>query len=131
MLYLDTAALVKLLRPEPETEPLICWLDERRSTPWLTSVIAEVELSRALRRTLPGALAGVPMLMARLHRCEVDDIVRATAAALPSEHLRSLDAIHLATATVTAGPLLDAFVTYDHRLAEHAREQGLTVESPV
>jgi hypothetical protein len=130
MLYLDTAALVKLVRPEPETEELLAWLNDRLANPWLTSVVAEIELARALRRAAPTALASVPALLARLHRCELDEVVRATAAALPGDHLRSLDAIHLATAAVVAGPALDGFVTYDRRLADHAREQGLPVASP-
>jgi uncharacterized protein len=130
MLYLDTAALVKLVRPEPETEELLAWLNERTTNPWLTSVIAEVELPRALRRTAPTSLAAVPALLARLHRCEMDEVVRASAAALPGDHLRGPDAIHLATAAVVGGAELDAFVTYDGRLADHAREQGLPVASP-
>ncbi|MCD2194004.1 type II toxin-antitoxin system VapC family toxin [Actinomycetospora endophytica] len=130
MLYLDTAALVKLIRHEPETDELIDWLDDRTTVPWLTSVIAEVELSRALLRAAPTTLAAVPALLARLNRCELDEVVRATAASLPGEHLRTLDAIHLATAAVVAGTELDGFVTYDPRLAAHAREQGLPVEAP-
>ncbi len=111
MLYLDTAALVKLVRPEPETSTLVRWLNDRTGTPWLTSVIAEVELPRALRRVAPTALGAVPALLARLHRCELDEVVRATAASLAGEHLHSLDAIHVATATVVAGAALEEFVT--------------------
>jgi predicted nucleic acid-binding protein len=43
--------------------------------------------------------------------------------------LRTLDAIHLATAMALA-PGLDAFVTYDDRLAEAARALGLPVIRP-
>jgi uncharacterized protein len=130
MLYLDTAALVKLVRAEPETSALLGWLNDRTGTPWLTSVIAEVELPRALRRVAPGALGAVPALLARLHRCELDEVVRATAASLAGEHLRSLDAIHLATATVVAGAALEEFVTYDRRLAQEAGALGLRVAAP-
>ena len=130
MLYLDTAALVKLVRRERESDALVDWLSERTAAPWLTSVIAEVELARALLRSAPEALGAVPAVLARLHRCELDEVVRATAAALPGENLRSLDAIHLATATVIGGPALTAFVTYDRRLADRATAHGLTVVSP-
>jgi uncharacterized protein len=130
MLYLDTAALVKLVRPEPETSTLVRWLNDRTGTPWLTSVIAEVELPRALRRVAPTALGAVPALLARLHRCELDEVVRATAASLAGEHLRSLDAIHVATATVVAGAALEEFVTYDRRLAQEAVGLGLRVAAP-
>ncbi len=100
MLYLDTAALVKLVRREPESDALVDWLSERVAQPWVTSVLAEVELGRALRRTGPDLLSAVPALLARLYRCEIDATVRATAAAYPDPALRALDAIHLATAEV-------------------------------
>jgi uncharacterized protein len=47
----------------------------------------------------------------------------------PDRSLRSLDAIHLATARLL-GPDLDALVTYDHRLASAATDAGLAVLSP-
>jgi len=47
----------------------------------------------------------------------------------PDRSLRSLDAIHLATARVL-GPDLDAIVTYDDRLAMASRDAGMIVESP-
>ena len=43
--------------------------------------------------------------------------------------LRSLDAIHLATA-LAIGPDLAVLPTYDRRLAEAARGAGLLVDSP-
>ncbi|MFI5926859.1 hypothetical protein ACIA3K_12830 [Micromonospora sp. NPDC051543] len=57
----------------------------------------------------------------------------ATAAAFAEPMLRSLDAIHLATAQVLtneSGTALVAFVTYDRRLLECAKEAGLPVASP-
>jgi predicted nucleic acid-binding protein len=130
MLYLDTAALVKLVRPEPESEALADWLDARSPAPWVSSVLVEVELPRALRRTQPALLAGVPAVIARLARYEIDEVVRATAAAYPDPDLLGLDAIHLATASAVFGTRLDAFVTYDHRLLEAAKGVGLPVASP-
>jgi predicted nucleic acid-binding protein len=59
----------------------------------------------------------------------IDPTVLREATALPDPLLRSLDAIHVATA-VQLRPLLDAFVTYDHRQAAIAREVGLRVVSP-
>lgn len=130
MLYLDTAALVKLVRREPESEALADWLDERVATPWVSSVLVEIELPRALRRTEPSLLGEVPAVLARLARYEIDDLVRTTAAAYPDPDLRSLDAIHLATASAIFGSKLDAFVTYDHRLLKTARSIGLAIASP-
>jgi uncharacterized protein len=130
VLYLDTAALVKLVRREPESDALVDWLSGRTAEPWVTSVLAEVELGRALRRTEPDLLSAVPALLARLYRCEIDTTVRATAAAYPDPALRTLDAIHLATAHVVLGDEDLTFVTYDRRLLAAARSAGLRVEAP-
>ena len=130
MIYLDTSALVKLIRREPESHALADWLDARPSTLWVSSTLIEVELPRALRRTGPALLADVPATVARVARYEIDDMVRAAAAALTDPTLRSLDAIHLATARGVFGNQLTAFVTYDPRLLASAAATGLTVASP-
>jgi predicted nucleic acid-binding protein len=130
MLYLDTSALVKLIRREPESDDLADWLDARPPSPWVSSTLVEFELPRALRRTDPVLVARVPAILARLARYEIDDVVRAAAAAFPDPELRSLDAIHLATASVVFGDRLTAFVTYDRRLRDAADLMGLPVTAP-
>lgn len=130
MIYLDTAALVKLLRPEPESDALADWLAERPGVLLVTSVLAEVELPRALRRTTPDLLSQVPDLLARLARREIDEPVRRAAAGYADSALRSLDAIHLATAMSLAGRDLTAFVTYDRRLLGAAAAANLPVAAP-
>lgn len=130
MLYLDTAALVKLVRREPESDALADWLDERRGTPWVASALVEVELPRAVLRTEPALLPDVPGVLARVARYEIDDVVRAAAGAFPDPLLRSFDAIHLATATSVFGSALHTFITYDQRLLEAAQGHGLTTASP-
>jgi len=130
MIYMDTAALVKLVRREPESDALADWLDAREAMLWVSSALIEVELPRALRRSEPALLADVPATVARVARYEIDDVVRAAAAAYPDPDLRSLDAIHLATArTIFAGRLV-AFVSYDRRLLAAAASSGLPIESP-
>lgn len=89
----------------------------------------EVEVVRALRRYAPEALAGIPSVLARLYRLEIDATVRATAAAYSDSTLRSLDAVHLATVQLVAGDL-EAFVTYDRRLLATAAAAGLPTASP-
>jgi predicted nucleic acid-binding protein len=132
VIYLDTAALAKLVRVEAESAALVAWLNTRPAQPLIASALVEVELPRALRRSQPGVLGGVAAVIARLHRYEIDAAVRATAGAYPDATLRSLDAIHLATAElmIAGGHPLTAFVTYDKRLAEAARRAGLTVTAP-
>lgn len=130
MLYLDTSALMKLLRREPESDALADWLDAQVPAPWVASTLIEVELPRALRRVAPGLLANVPGVIARVARYEVDEIVRAAAAGYPDATLRSLDAIHLATGHAVFGTNLTAFVTYDERLHAAAAGVGLPAAAP-
>lgn len=130
MIYLDTAALVKLVRREAESDALVDWLHARQDDMLVSSALVEVELPRALRRTEPALVAEVPALLARVARYEVDELVRASAAAFPEPELRSLDAIHLATAHAVFGGRLAAFVSYDRRLLTSASALGLPVEHP-
>ena len=129
MIYLDTAALVKLVRVEAESAALVAWLNERPTEPLVASTLVEVELPRALRRSQPGVLGSVAAVLARLYRVEITAAVRATAGAYPEPALRSLDAIHLATADLlrAANQTITAFVTDDKRLAEAATQLGCTV----
>jgi len=132
VIYLDTAALVKLIRVEPETAALVAWLNDRREHPLAASALVEVEVPRALRRSQPSALGAVAGALSRLYRIEINAAVRATAGAYVEPELRSLDAIHLATAELLAasGQPLQAFVTYDKRLAAAAGTAGLPVAAP-
>ncbi|MEU8181559.1 type II toxin-antitoxin system VapC family toxin [Micromonospora sp. NPDC049044] len=133
MIYLDSAAVVKMVRQEICSADLVSWLNTHGDVPLVSSALVEVEVPRALRRSAPQALIGVPSAVGRLFRLEIDSTIRATAAAFAEPTLRSLDAIHLATAQVLtneSGTALTAFVTYDRRLLECARDAGLPVASP-
>jgi len=132
VIYLDSCAIVKLLVPEGETNALTGWLNDRADEPVVTSMLAEIEVPRALRRMAPHRLGVVSGVLARIGRFEVDPPVRATAGAYVEPNLRSLDAIHLATADnlVASGKRLTAFVTYDKRLGTAAAEAGHTVVAP-
>jgi uncharacterized protein len=130
MLYLDTSALMKLMRREPESDALADWLDAQATAPWVSSTLIEVELPRALRRVEPSLLADVPKIVARVALYEIDEVVRAAAAAYPDAALRSLDAIHLATGDAIFGTLLTAFVSYDERLLTAAGAAGLPTAAP-
>lgn len=131
MIYLDTSSLVKLIRIEPESEALGGWLNEHIDMRWITSALTEVELPRAVRAVAPEGLPEVPTVLARLDRFEIDSVIRSTAAAYPDAAVRSLDAVHLATAqTAGATAPLAAMVVYDKRLAAAASALGLPVVSP-
>lgn len=132
MIYLDSAALVKLVRVEAESAALVTWLNDRSAEPLVASALVEVELPRALRRAQPGVLGAVAGVLARVNRVEINAAVRATAGAYPDPVLRSLDAIHLATAEllIASDKVVSAFVTYDRRLAGVAGQLGLPVVAP-
>jgi predicted nucleic acid-binding protein len=122
--YFDSSAIVKLTRDEPESMALIDFLEEA-SLEAATSVLAEVEVLRNLRKLRlesDQALAGFYLLT-------LDDEVRRTAASIARDSLRSLDAIHIATALAVGDRDLQ-FVTYDQRQAEAARAAGLKVIQP-
>ena len=59
----------------------------------------------------------------------LDDLLLDAAAALRPAGLRSLDALHLATA-LSVRDEIGVFLTYDERLAAAARERDLPVASP-
>jgi predicted nucleic acid-binding protein len=130
MIYLDTAALVKLVRREVASDALVDWIGDHPGELLVSSTLAEVELPRALRRIEPALLAAVPALLGRIAVYEIDELVRATAAAYADPPIRSLDAIHLATADAVLSDDLTAFVSYDRRLLAAATALGLPTTSP-
>jgi predicted nucleic acid-binding protein len=130
VIYLDTSALVKLVRREVGSDELAGWIAGHPDTPLLSCALCEVELARALRRSEPELLGNIPAVLGRVAIYQPDDLVLATAAAYPDPALRSLDAIHLATAHAALGDELTAFVSYDSRLTLAARALGLPVASP-
>jgi uncharacterized protein len=119
---------VKLVASETETEALEHFLT---GADLVSSKIAVVEVPRAVfvrTRALEPVEAAERMLR-ELDLIELDDeLYRAAARLLPRE-LRTLDAIHLASA-VRVRDRIDALIVYDRRLARAAHEAGLPVEAP-
>ncbi|MEZ0065614.1 putative nucleic acid-binding protein [Streptacidiphilus sp. MAP12-20] len=131
MIYLDSCALLKLLVTEPETDALRAFLTARATEGHASSALAQTEVGRALVRVDADQelLEGADELLHRILRIRVTDPILRAAARLPMTHLRSLDAIHLASAEFLE-QALTAFVSYDKRLLTAAEERGLPVESP-
>jgi predicted nucleic acid-binding protein len=126
--YLDASAIVKLLVAEPGSADLAEYIAGRRMC--ITSRISEVEVRRAVARSEASVDAGhVDSVFAALTIREVDESLAAAAGRLAPPALRTLDAIHLATALELA-PELEAFVTYDQRLADSAAAAGIPTASP-
>jgi uncharacterized protein len=129
VIYLDTSAFVKLIWGEGETPALEAFLRERPQTTLVSSALLVVETRRAVLREDPGQLARADLLLTRVDQVGVTRSLIEAASRLPDPSLRSLDAIHLATA-LQLGRELDALVTYDSRLAAAAERQRLAVVTP-
>ncbi|THJ49169.1 type II toxin-antitoxin system VapC family toxin [Candidatus Frankia alpina] len=128
MIYLDSSALVKLIHPELETRALRSWLAARPGVS-VSSALAALEVTRALRRSDPAALPRVPGVLARVTLVPVEEPILVSAAALTDPLLRSLDALHLATALRLDVPSL-VFISYDKRLSAAAAQERLNVAVP-
>ena len=128
MVYLDSSALVKLVVTEPESTALLQYLRDHPER--VSSALARVEVCRALRRTgaPEAALQRADQVLARIALVAMDEPLLRAAATLPPRGLRSLDALHLATALSLDD--LVAVVTYDQRLDAAAARAGLAVASP-
>jgi predicted nucleic acid-binding protein len=125
--YMDTSAIVKLAVREPESAALRRYL--RRKRPLVTSALARTEVARALLPLGPDAVARGEEVLRRIDIVRMNDqILKAAGSMLPIE-LRSLDAIHLATA-VAIGEDLARVCTYDDRMARSAENLGLAVVAP-
>jgi predicted nucleic acid-binding protein len=125
--YLDCSAIVKLVVREPETDALLGFLAPGRLQ--VTSAVARVEVLRAVRRHGRTATARARRLLDSLSLLVLDDALLDHAAAIDGGELRSLDAIHIASAQQLEGEL-QALVTYDQRVLTAAQALGLPVNQP-
>lgn len=124
---------MKLVRPEAHSLELSRWYDERQSAAVLSSILIEVELMRATRRSAPDRVGRAADVLRGIGVVTLSPVVIARAAGYDDRELRSLDAIHLATAQHLASVthvVLEAFVAYDQRLIAAARDLGLPVTAP-
>jgi uncharacterized protein len=129
VIYLDASALVKIVVAEPESGALLAFLRSRPER--MSSALLLTEVPRALRRAHFDAVVRrrAQRVLARLALVDVDRRILSAAAALEPSALRTLDAIHLATALVVREDL-DGLVTYDRRLAAAAERLDLEVLAP-
>ncbi|HUD39115.1 MAG TPA: type II toxin-antitoxin system VapC family toxin [Streptosporangiaceae bacterium] len=129
MIYLDSAAVVKLAHAEPESEALRAWLDERAETAWASSVLVEIESFRALARYAPEAVTRLHPVLDQIDLIELSPRVRILTQTVRPVTVRSLDAVHLGTA-LSIRRMLTSFVAYDKRLLDAAIGAGLPADSP-
>lgn len=133
-IYVDSSALIKRAIDENESDAveaaLSRWVDAADTL--YSSTLAWIEVNRALRTRIDQddmdlvrevgdtALSGIA-------ECPITDEVASLARRIGPPVLRSLGAIHLATATLIDA---DVIVAYDARLLSAARELGFRVASP-
>ena len=127
--YLDSSALPKLVVEEDESAALRQWLEARPEAAWFSSALTEVEVLRAVQRVRPHALDAAQAVLDLVVQLEIDEGIRRAAAELPPAGLRSLDAIHLATALLLADEI-EAILAYDAKLSEACKRAGLQVAAP-
>ncbi len=126
--YLDSSAFVKLAVEEPETEALRGYLAGYAGRR-ISSALLRTECLRAVRQLGTEALATVREGLRRVDLVAIDDRILDAAGILEPRVLRTLDAIHLATA-MAVGDDLESIVTYDERMAEGAHLLGLPTAAP-
>ena len=126
MLYLDSSAIVKLVVREPETAELVKAIHADPDV--VSSHIAWTEVVIATRRA-GRSTARAERILDGIALVPVDDAILRGAATLGPKDLRTLDAIHLATA-VSLRPDVGTIVTYDVRQARAASALGLEVWAP-
>ena len=128
-IYLDSSALIKLVVDERESAALRHWLQNRPDATWFTSALSEVEVLRAVGRVHPPALDAARAVLDLVVQLEIDENIRRAAATIPPVGLRSLDAIHVASALLLRDET-EAVLVYDTKLAAACARAGLKVESP-
>lgn len=126
--YLDASAFVKIVVAEPQSRALRRFLrtsPERR----VSSALLRTEAVRSVRHLGATALARVRDGLKRIDLVALDDRTLDAAGTLEPGIMRTLDAIHLATA-LALGDDLGVIVTYDERMLEGARLLGLPAAVP-
>ena len=127
--YADTSAVIKLLVEETHSKAFAAFYDDHADAEWGSSALLRVELTRAVARAIPALLPDARDLLTAFSCVAIDDDIVEAAMSEPDRGLRSLDAIHLATARIFA-PELDGLVTYHDRLIRAATGAGLVAVSP-
>ena len=125
--YLDSSALVKLVIAEPESRALRRSL--QRQPARVTSALARTEVARATTPFGSEAAQRGEAVLRRVEIVRINDRILRLAGSLEPPQLRSLDAIHLATAQLI-GSDLKWIITYDDRMAQAATSLGLPVRAP-
>lgn len=130
MIYVDTSALLKLVKDdEAEGPALRTYLAHAAEPRLVSSALLAVEARRGMLRVRPDGLPKLDMLLADIARVDISDAVIESAGRLPDPVLRSLDAIHLATALLVRDDVA-VLLSYDDRLTAAANAHRIATASP-
>ncbi len=130
LIYADTSAVAKLFVTEKESAALRDWLAGQRGASLISSELLHVELRRLLAMVQPDAMSDADRFLdAKVDLVEVTRPVLTLAERMPPPRMRTLAAIHLATA-FDLGETLDVLVSYDKAVLDSARNAGLGTASP-
>jgi hypothetical protein len=125
--YLDSSAIVKLVVREPESQALRRYLRRRR--PVVSSALARAEVTRAVLPLGRAAVDRARDVLAHIDLIRINDRVLTMAGTMQPNDMRTLDAVHLATASLL-GDSLSRVVCYDDRLTRGAEALGWAVSAP-
>ncbi|WP_219415017.1 type II toxin-antitoxin system VapC family toxin [Pseudonocardia nigra] len=126
MIYLDTSAFLKTVWQEPESAALSRAIGDK---PTVSSALLAVEARRSTLRVAADQLPRTDLMLADVNQIELTPALLESASRLPDPMLRSLDAIHLATALLIREEV-DVLLSYDQRLLDAAAEHGLPTAAP-
>ena len=127
--YADTSAVIKLMVEETHSKAFAAFYDDHAEAEWVSSALLRIEVTRAVTHAIPTLLPDARDLLTAFSYIAIDDDIVDGAMSEPDRGLRSLDAIHLATARILT-PELNALVGYDGRLLRAANDAGLATVSP-
>jgi predicted nucleic acid-binding protein len=124
--YLDTSAFLKLIVDEESSSAMRNWYTANDQV-WSSHLLYTEALRAAQRlqidlQLVQEALDTVTLILPSA-------ATYTSAGRLEPHRLRSLDALHLASA-IEIGSDLDGIVVYDQRLADAARDTSIEVVSP-
>jgi predicted nucleic acid-binding protein len=129
LIYLDTSAFLKTVLSEPQSGALGEYLAAFGSARFVSSALLAVEARRSILRTVPADLPRLDLELLDVIQIDTTGVVLEAASRLPDPVLRTLDAIHLATALLIREDL-EVLVSYDQRMLAAAAAHGLPTASP-
>jgi uncharacterized protein len=129
LIYVDTSAFLMTVLSEPQSGALGEYLGAFGSPRFVSSALLAVEARRSILRTVPAHLPRVDLELLDIIQIDTTGVVLETASRLPDPMLRTLDAIHVATALLIREDL-EILVSYDQRMLDAAAAHGLPTASP-